>query len=109
MVSTQAGAIPPGLMTNLFRGFDVCLLVTAPMLLGVSPVWSFAIAAIAALVLLNSMDAESLRARQAQQQKLLDRGEEGPRGTPAEETLRRSAADRPAASASQTAVIVWLP
>jgi hypothetical protein len=71
MVSTQAGAFPPGLMTNLFRGFDVCLIVTAPMLLGLSPVWSLALGAIAALILLNSMDAETLRARQAEQQKRL--------------------------------------
>ncbi len=71
MVATQAGAFPPGLMTNLFRGFDVCLLITAPMLLGFSPVWSLLLAAIVALVLLNSMDAETLRARQAEQQKRL--------------------------------------
>jgi hypothetical protein len=71
MISTQAGAFPPGLMTNLFRGFDVCLLITAPMLLGLSPFWSLVIAAIAALILLNSMDAESMRAKQAEQQKLL--------------------------------------
>ena len=71
MVSTQAGAFPPGLMTNLFRGFDVCLILTAPMLLGLNPVWSLALAAIAALILLNSMDAETLRARQAEQQKRL--------------------------------------
>jgi hypothetical protein len=72
MIATQAGAFPPGLMTNLFRGFDVALLVTFPMLLGGSPFWSLAIAGIAALVLLNSWDAESVRARQAEQQKLLD-------------------------------------
>ncbi len=72
MVSTQAGAIPPGLFTNLFRGFDVVLLTTAPMLLGFSPIWSLLIAAIAAGILLNSMDLESMRARQAEQQKLLD-------------------------------------
>jgi hypothetical protein len=72
MIATQAGAFPPGLMTNLFRGFDVALLVTFPMLLGGSPFWSLAIAAIAALVLLNSWDAESVRARQAEQQKVLD-------------------------------------
>ena len=72
MIATQAGAFPPGLMTNLFRGFDVALLVTFPMLLGGSPFWSLAIAAIAALVLLNSWDAESVRARQAEQQKLLE-------------------------------------
>ena len=73
MVSTQAGAFPPGLMTNIFRGFDVAILVTAPMLLGVSPLWSLAIAGIAALILLNSMDAESLRARQAEQRQELER------------------------------------
>ena len=72
MIATQAGAFPPGLMTNLFRGFDVTLLITAPMLLGLSPLWSLVLAAIVAAVLLNSMDAEALRARQAEQQKLLE-------------------------------------
>ncbi len=72
MIATQAGAFPPGLMTNLFRGFDVALLITAPMLLGVSPFWSLALAAIVAAILLNSMDAETLRARQAEQQKMLE-------------------------------------
>jgi hypothetical protein len=72
MIATQAGAFPPGLMTNLFRGFDVALLITAPMLLGVSPLWSLVLAAIVAAILLNSMDAEALRARQAEQQKLLE-------------------------------------
>jgi hypothetical protein len=69
MVASQAGAFPPGLVTNLFRGFDVCIITTAPLLLGGSPWWSLGIAAIAAIILLNSMDAESLRARQAEQQK----------------------------------------
>jgi hypothetical protein len=69
MVASQAGAFPPGLVTNLFRGFDVCLLTTAPLLLGFSPFWSLLIAAVAAMILLNSMDAEALRARQAEQQK----------------------------------------
>jgi hypothetical protein len=72
MISTQAGAFPPGLMTNLFRGFDMCLIITAPMLLGFSPLWSLVLAAIVAAVLFNSMDAESLRARQAEQQKQLE-------------------------------------
>ena len=69
MVASQAGAFPPGLVTNLFRGFDVCIITTAPLLLGGSPWWSLGIAAIAAAILLNSMDAETLRARQAEQQK----------------------------------------
>jgi hypothetical protein len=71
MVASQAGAFPPGLVTNLFRGFDVCIITTAPLLLGLSPWWSLGIAGIAAAILLNSMDAETLRARQAEQQKQL--------------------------------------
>lgn len=73
MISTPSGAFPPGLMTNVFRGFDVCLIATAPMLLGFSPLWSLAICAIAALILLNSMDAESIRAKQAEQQREMER------------------------------------
>jgi hypothetical protein len=69
LVASQAGAFPPGLVTNLFRGFDVCILTTAPLLLGLSPWWSLGIAGVAAAILLNSMDAETLRARQAEQQK----------------------------------------
>ena len=72
MVASGAGAFPPGLFLNLFRGFDVCLIGTAPMVLGGSPLWSLAIAAIAAGILLNSMDAESMRAQQAEQRKLLE-------------------------------------
>jgi len=73
MVSTQAGALPPGLVFNVFRGFDVAVIVTAPMLLGLSPFWSLVLAGITALLLLNSLDADSLRARQAEQQKELER------------------------------------
>ncbi len=72
MVSTQAGAVPPGLITNLFRGFDMAVLATAPMLLGFSPIWSIAIEAIIAIVLFNSFDSESLKARQEEQKRLLD-------------------------------------
>jgi hypothetical protein len=52
------------------------------MLLGVSPIWSLLVAAIAAMILLNSLDADSLRERQAEQQKLL-----------AEQKRQREAAD----------------
>lgn len=72
MVSTQAGALPPGLVTNLFRGFDVCLLATAPMLLGFSPFWSLMIEVITAFILFNSFDSESLKAQQAEQKRLLE-------------------------------------
>jgi hypothetical protein len=45
---------------------------TAPLLLGFSPFWSLVISAIVAALLLNSLDAETLRAQQAEQKKLLD-------------------------------------
>ncbi len=38
MVATNAGAMPPALIFNLFRGLDVCLLVTAPLMFG-APVY----------------------------------------------------------------------
>jgi hypothetical protein len=72
MVASGAGAFPPGLFLNLFRGFDVCLVTTAPLLLGFSPLWSLVISAIVAALLLNSLDAETLRAQQAEQRKLVE-------------------------------------
>ena len=64
--------LPARALPQPVPGFDVCLIGTAPMVLGGSPLWSLAIAAIAAGILLNSMDAESLRAQQAEQRKLVE-------------------------------------
>jgi len=72
MVSTQAGAFPPGLMLNLFRGIDMCLLITAPLLLHWPPLVALAIGAIAmGFLLMGGLDAEALKARQEEQQKQL--------------------------------------
>ena len=38
MMATNAGAMPPSLIFNLFRGIDIAALVTAPLMLG-APVW----------------------------------------------------------------------
>ena len=38
MMATNAGAMPPSLIFNLFRGIDVCAAVTAPLMLG-APIW----------------------------------------------------------------------
>ncbi|MBK8461702.1 MAG: ABC transporter permease [Nigerium sp.] len=43
MMATGAGALPPTLVFNLVRGFDVAALVTAPLLLGATPLWSLGI------------------------------------------------------------------
>jgi hypothetical protein len=42
------------------------------LLFGLSPWWSLGVAGVAAAILLNSMDAETLRARQAEQRKQLE-------------------------------------
>lgn len=47
MVSTGAGAVPPGLMFNLVRGVDVVVVVTFPLVMSWSPVISAVIAVIA--------------------------------------------------------------
>lgn len=69
-VASQFGAIPPGLVIGLIRGFDMALLITAPLLLGLSPVISLVIAAIVAIVLLT-LDWESMKSQAEEQQKQL--------------------------------------
>ncbi|SDS90363.1 DUF6297 family protein [Microlunatus soli] len=68
-VASQFGAIPPGLFIGLIRGFDMCLLITAPLLLGLSPMIALGIAAVVALVLLT-LDWDAMKAQAEAQQKL---------------------------------------
>ncbi len=51
MVATGFGALPPGLMINLIRGFDMVALITIPLILGWPSFTSALIAAIAYMVL----------------------------------------------------------
>lgn len=72
MVSTQAGAFPPGLMLNLFRGIDLCLLITAPLLIGWPPFVAWCLAAVCiGFLLMGGLDQEALKARQEEQQRQL--------------------------------------
>ncbi|SDD68673.1 DUF6297 family protein [Auraticoccus monumenti] len=71
MASTPAGAFPPGLITAPIRGFDMVLLITAPVLLGASPVWSLVLLAIVSFVLLGGFNAEEMRATSEQQKREL--------------------------------------
>ena len=70
MVATGFGAMPPGLVLNLIRGFDVIALITLPLLVGWSPLISLAIAAIAYMV---------LRSGGFNTQELMERNEEAKR------------------------------
>ena len=64
MVATASGAVPPGLIFNLLRGLDMVVLITAPVMLGGSPLYSFAIAAIAFIFLRGTFNMDEMKAQQ---------------------------------------------
>lgn len=72
MVSTQAGALPPGMLMNLVRGFEVVLLITAPLVFGGHWLISTVIAAIAYWFVMGNFDMEALQEQRAEQQKELE-------------------------------------
>ncbi|MBK8445359.1 MAG: ABC transporter permease [Micropruina sp.] len=66
MVATESGAVPPTLILNLFRGLDMVALITAPVMLGQSAMWSFSIAALAFIFLRGTFNTEEMKAQQEQ-------------------------------------------
>ncbi|MFT4294699.1 MAG: DUF6297 family protein [Micropruina sp.] len=64
MVATASGAVPPGLIFNLFRGIDMVALITAPVMLGGSPLWSFALAGVAFVFLRGTFNMDEMKAQQ---------------------------------------------
>ncbi|MCL2784775.1 MAG: DUF6297 family protein [Propionibacteriaceae bacterium] len=69
MMQTGFGAMPPGLIFNLFRGIDIVVLVTGPMLLG-WPWWvSAIIAVIVGIALSGFYSMEEMQAMQEDMQK----------------------------------------
>lgn len=72
MVSTSAGAMPPGMAFNLVRGFDMVALVSLPVVFGLSPWVSLVLAALAFTVLrMGGMDQEQLMAQKEENDRLL--------------------------------------
>ena len=69
MMQTGFGAMPPGLMLNLIRGFDVVILITGPLLMGWAWYISGIIAVIVAFALSGSYSMEEMQAMQNQMQK----------------------------------------
>lgn len=73
MVATPSGALPPGMITNLFRGFDICLLITVPLVFNL-PWWvSVLLGLICGLVLLSSFNLAEMQHKAKQQQAEMDR------------------------------------
>lgn len=72
LVATGTGAMPPGLMFSMIRGFDMIALVSFPLLFGL-PAWvSMAIGAIAFMFLSSGLDQEALMEQSKEQQRLLE-------------------------------------
>jgi hypothetical protein len=66
MVATESGAVPPTLILNLFRGIDMVALITAPVMLGGSPLWSFALAGVAFVFLRGTFNMDEMKSQQEQ-------------------------------------------
>ena len=64
MMATPAGAMPPTLMFNLFRGIDVVAVVTAPLIMGAPATWSLGIAGIVFILLRGTFNMDDLKAEQ---------------------------------------------
>lgn len=72
MMATAAGALPPTLVLNLVRGFDVATLIVAPVLLNVDPIWSLALAVVVALFLRSGLNTDELTEQAKEQREQLD-------------------------------------
>ncbi|MBO1030756.1 ABC transporter permease [Tessaracoccus sp. SD287] len=73
MVSTQMGALPPGMIFNLVRGFDMVAIITLPALLGWSVWISIVLAVICFSVLrMGGIDQEELAAMQEENRKQME-------------------------------------
>lgn len=69
MMATGAGAMPPTLIFNLFRGIDMVILICAPMLFGFGAIWSLAVAALVFVFLRGTFNMDEMRATQEQAQR----------------------------------------
>ena len=89
MIATSAGAMPPGMMMNLFRGFDMVALISLPVVFG-APTWlSLAIAAIAfAFLRSGGISQEQLADMQEENQRRLAEAKGGSKGAAPKEKIR---------------------
>jgi hypothetical protein len=77
MMQTGFGAMPPGLMFNLFKGLDVATVMTGPLLLGWSPWISAIIGLIVVYLLSGTFDMQEAQQMQAEMKKERERLKSG--------------------------------
>jgi len=77
MLATSSGAMPPTLIFNLFRGFDMVALITAPLILNL-PWWvSVLLIVIVFIALRGTFDMDQMRAEQEEAQRQMKAAKEG--------------------------------
>ncbi len=77
MMATSSGALPPGLIFNLFRGLDMVALITAPLILQLPAYWSLVIGLVVFWALRGSFNMSDLQAEQEQARRELAAAKEG--------------------------------
>jgi uncharacterized membrane protein YuzA (DUF378 family) len=82
MMQTGFGALPPGLMFNLFKGIDVVAVMTGPLLLGWSPYVSAIIGLVVVYLLSGSFDMSEAQQMQEEMKKERERLKAGGTGKP---------------------------
>ena len=77
MMATESGALPPALIFNLFRGLDMVVLITAPLILQAPAYWSGAIALVVFAFLRGGFNMQELQAQQEAAKRDLERAKAG--------------------------------
>lgn len=99
MVATGMGALPPGLIFNMVRGFDVIALIMLPLIFGLSPFISIVIGLIVYSFLRSGgLDMEELAEKNAEAKKQLEQARAGGKTPPGQrkQISRTSAKTSPA-------------
>lgn len=73
MLATQAGAMPTGMFANAVKGFEVAIIITAPLVFGLHWIISAVLAAIVYWFVMGNFDMDALREQQEEQKKELER------------------------------------
>jgi hypothetical protein len=77
MMQTGFGAMPPSLMFNLFKGLDVAIVITGPIMLNWSPWISVVVALVVAYFLSGSFDMQEAQQMQEEMKKEKERAKSG--------------------------------
>jgi hypothetical protein len=69
MMATESGAMPPSLIFNVIRGFEVIAVITAPVILNWGGIWSLGIAAVVFMLVRGTFNMDDMKAQSEQAQK----------------------------------------